>query len=569
MPIIQGGTSGQTPIEVCGGNNGNCTTDGANYIRFVGIEVIPNPANAAAQGCFSHELCNPLTPYLAYQSVQNYTLTTQADHIFWDRMLFHGSPTQDEDDALNPEGTYIAVIDSYFDQIHASGGESHGIFIQSSNGPYVIRNNYIGDTTENIFIGGGGACYEPGCNPPKDNPYLPSDFTITDNFLTKTLGTDGCQDGGTVGAGQVTPYSDITCPSGSASLSACSCSSNVVSCTMGAGTSNLVTGQTIDVTGIVSTLGNWNTTDAVATISGSSLTYPQTCSGSYTSGGTVFARGRQWEEKNLLELKDGARAEIARNTLQYNWVAGQQGACILFGVRSGQGGNNNVVDDINFHDNSVLGCTAGVTDLEGDYLCGTTTYPYCQNPGESRRVWIYNNVFQVADTYDSNQHNAWVPNTGTPQNEGILDWMWQHNSLYQPVCTAGTCGSYNMLYFALPQGAFGCTPTWNPTYNVWILDTAITTLAGGDCGLTGTSGLNTVVLAPSSGSPLSSRWTGIEMQGSSGTWPGNTDTVGSIAFNSNGSVSSPQYTLTTDGKPSGFNPLNALVGSAGRIAGKH
>src|SRR5271167_47087 len=156
-------------IRLCGAHDDNCSTDGVNYLRFVGVEVYS--ASTATASCYSNQTCNPFTNFLIQsESDDNGGTDTLADHITFDRCYIHGSPTEDVYHAIGANGTYFAVIDSYVSEIHASNTDSQAILAYYTPGPIKIDNNYLSATTENIMFGGAGACYETGCSPATNNP---------------------------------------------------------------------------------------------------------------------------------------------------------------------------------------------------------------------------------------------------------------------------------------------------------------------------------------------------------------------------------------------------------------
>jgi hypothetical protein len=75
-------------------------------------------------------------------------------------------------------GDYIAVINSYIDQMHQVGADAQAIASWSGGGPFEIDNNFLEGSTENILFGG---------SDPSIANLVPSDITITHNHLYKPL----------------------------------------------------------------------------------------------------------------------------------------------------------------------------------------------------------------------------------------------------------------------------------------------------------------------------------------------------------------------------------------------
>ena len=147
---------------------------GANHYRLVGLEIY----SASTQGCIPTAVPpqNCSSQYLVYGgSVPGKPLV---DSITVDRCYLHGSPTQDVRQGVTANGSNFAVIDSYISDIHQSTNDSQAILAYDAPGPIKIVNNYLEATGENIMFGGAG-----GLN----NPWVPSDIEIRNNYLFKPL----------------------------------------------------------------------------------------------------------------------------------------------------------------------------------------------------------------------------------------------------------------------------------------------------------------------------------------------------------------------------------------------
>ena len=98
--------------------------------------------------------------------------------IYVDRCYIHGGPTQDIQGGVAVNGSSMAIVDSYVDDIHSLGTDSWGVGAFISPGPIKITNNYIAASSENIIFGGSGGGYLG---------YVPSDIEIRGNYLFKPL----------------------------------------------------------------------------------------------------------------------------------------------------------------------------------------------------------------------------------------------------------------------------------------------------------------------------------------------------------------------------------------------
>ena len=144
---------------------------GASYYRLVGLEV----TSASTQGC------KPPANCYSYQLVYVGGVPGQPlpDSITVDRCYLHGSPTQDVREGVIANGSRIAVIDSYISEIHQSVFDSQAVLAYFSPGPIKIVNNFLSATTEDVLFGGAGA--------KKNNPWVPSDIEIRNNWFFKPL----------------------------------------------------------------------------------------------------------------------------------------------------------------------------------------------------------------------------------------------------------------------------------------------------------------------------------------------------------------------------------------------
>jgi len=269
--------------------------------------------------------------------------------------------------------------------------------------------------------------------------------------------------------------------------------------------------------------------------------------------------------KNAMEFKSAQRVSITGNTIQNNWVSGQTGSTVLFGVRTGQSGNIAVVDDILFQNNIVTNVTSGISTGSGDYLCGNSGdgYGNCTTPGETKRIWVDNNLFLLRDSQDTYQHYGILLSAGgvddqsPPQSyPGLTDFIYQHNT----VLMSDYSTLFGSAYFLL-EATDHCPPSEpSQTHNVWILDNAMTRQVTGGCGYQGITGLGYYMSDPS---PLAPRFYGNVMFVPSGdkvqSWPGTSNDATTTPFtyvdpgSGDYQLLIPDWTDTTDGKVSGID----------------
>jgi hypothetical protein len=145
---------------------------GASNFRLTGLEVY----STSAQGCDLRHVppVNCFTYFLIdMPAAQGKPLP---DSITVDRCYVHGSDTQDVRAGVVANGTRVAVIDSYISEIHLGTSDSQAIRAYWTPGPIKVVNNFLSSTTENLIFGGAGGA---------DNPYVPSDIEIRNNYFFK------------------------------------------------------------------------------------------------------------------------------------------------------------------------------------------------------------------------------------------------------------------------------------------------------------------------------------------------------------------------------------------------
>lgn len=101
-----------------------------------------------------------------------------ASRFIVERCYIHGSPAQKVQKGVLANGSDIRIADSWIDEIHNSGFDSQAILSYDGAGPYLIENNNLQASSENIMFGG---------SDPSGPDYLPSDIVIRRNHIIKPL----------------------------------------------------------------------------------------------------------------------------------------------------------------------------------------------------------------------------------------------------------------------------------------------------------------------------------------------------------------------------------------------
>jgi hypothetical protein len=98
-------------------------------------------------------------------------------YIILDRTYLYGSTTTPIQRAVYANTQSFAMVDSYCDEIVDSGADSQCIGVVNGIGPFLIQNNFLQASGENIMFGGA----DPITN------LIPSDITIVGNLFQKNI----------------------------------------------------------------------------------------------------------------------------------------------------------------------------------------------------------------------------------------------------------------------------------------------------------------------------------------------------------------------------------------------
>jgi hypothetical protein len=147
---------------------------GSSYIRVVGVEIYSDSTYAPKN----------YTPgvYYGYMIVAiaggwPFSLPVP-DHITFDRCYVHGDATHDLQAGIQANFSNFGLVDSYISDIHMKGTDTNAVGAFFTPGPVYIHNNHLEAAGENIIFGGSGQ---------NADPWVPSDITITNNYLYKPL----------------------------------------------------------------------------------------------------------------------------------------------------------------------------------------------------------------------------------------------------------------------------------------------------------------------------------------------------------------------------------------------
>lgn len=99
-----------------------------------------------------------------------------ASRFIIERCYIHGSLAQRVRRGVLANAADVRIADSWIDEIHDSGFDSQAVLAYDSPGPYLILNNMLQASSENIMFGG---------SDPSGPGFLPSDIVIRRNHVVK------------------------------------------------------------------------------------------------------------------------------------------------------------------------------------------------------------------------------------------------------------------------------------------------------------------------------------------------------------------------------------------------
>jgi hypothetical protein len=154
----------------------------SNHWRLMGLEITTSYVST------SYTVYQLVSAGLSGDNSTNISVQSQLPaYLIIDRVYIHGLSTSNSQRGILMNTQSIGIVDSYCDEIHNNGQDSQCFASWNGSGPFLIQNNFIEASTENIMFG--------GADPAIAN-LVPSDITITGNLIQKN----------TSWRGQVAPY---------------------------------------------------------------------------------------------------------------------------------------------------------------------------------------------------------------------------------------------------------------------------------------------------------------------------------------------------------------------------
>ena len=143
------------------------TSGAAAYWRLQFLEILPGAAVSSAN----------LVEFGSAGASQT-TLAVVPHHLVIDRCYIHGNPATEQVRGIALNSGDTQILNSYVSDIKATFFDAQAIAGWNGPGPYLIENNYLEATAENILFGG---------SDPFIHDLVPSNITIRRNLIRKPL----------------------------------------------------------------------------------------------------------------------------------------------------------------------------------------------------------------------------------------------------------------------------------------------------------------------------------------------------------------------------------------------
>lgn len=166
-PNIRVGNIGQ-PVKFAAADSFSPTfqtAEAAHHYTLLGIELLPNMAH-------------PDRDLMFIGSFEYTSLTQIPHHINLDRCYVHGSPEKGGHRGVSLNGANCIIRDCYFSEFWEQGRDSQALGGFCGPGPFLIENNYLEGSGENVMFGG---------SDPRIPNLVPSDIVIRGNHMFKPL----------------------------------------------------------------------------------------------------------------------------------------------------------------------------------------------------------------------------------------------------------------------------------------------------------------------------------------------------------------------------------------------
>jgi hypothetical protein len=325
------------------------------------------------------------------------TLDRIPHHLTLSHVYVHGDPLRGQKRCIALNAAHVTIRDSYIADCKGVGMDTQAICGWNGPGPYLIENNYLEASGENVMFGGAD---------PKVPNLVPTGITLRRNHITRPFAwrdpiipmprsiaaTPGM--GGTLPAGVYTYRVVARRGVGQGVIGRSTASAEATAVVASHGGVVRVTWKAVPDATEYRVYGR---------TAGQQKTYWTVTTTSFVdSGATGISEavpttpGTRWSVKNLFELKNARNVLLEANTFENHWQEAQAGYSIVLTPRNSSGGCPwCVVEDVRFEHNVVRHVAAGINIL-GHSLPERPTR-------QARGIVVRNNLFyDISSAYGGN-----------------------------------------------------------------------------------------------------------------------------------------------------------------------
>ncbi|MEN3340265.1 MAG: hypothetical protein V7647_3941 [Acidobacteriota bacterium] len=277
----------------------------------------------------------------------------QPHHLLLDRLYIHGDSKLGSKRGIALNSADTSILNSQISNIKAQGVDAQAICGWNGPGPFLIENNFLEASGENVMFGG---------SDPAIQGLVPANITIRRNLISKYTAWQK--------AILSTPASANAVPVAGGSLPASTYAYRVVAYGPCGNGTTCRSGATADASATLATTGSvaitWSAVSGATSYrvygrkAGAETQYWPTSSTSLVDTGAAgtaasvpSSTGQMWTLKNLLELKNAKLVLIEGNIFENCWKADQKGYAVLLTPTNGGLAAWTVVQDVTFQYNTV------------------------------------------------------------------------------------------------------------------------------------------------------------------------------------------------------------------------
>jgi hypothetical protein len=318
-------------------------------------------------------------------SAQN-TLARVPHHLVLSHLYIHGDPLVGQKRGIALNAAHVTIKDSYIAECKGVGIDTQAIGGWNGPGPYVIENNYLEGSGENVLIGGAD---------PSIANLVADGITFRRNHVARPMAwrdpivkapgwaAATGEGGGSLPAGAYAYRIVARRPVGQGTIGRSTASAEATTVVSNGGAVRITWQAVPDATEYL--VYGRTTASQTRFWTVTTTTFVDTGSGG-ASGAVPTSAGTVWSVKNLFELKNARNVVVEENLFENHWKESQAGYAIVLTPRNSNGACTwCIVEQVRFEHNVVQHVAAGINLLGYDIASRPTR--------QTRDITFRNNLF--------------------------------------------------------------------------------------------------------------------------------------------------------------------------------